>query len=220
MAARGHHADVGGITPGSMPARSAHIDEEGVLIDGVLLVRAGQFLEPEMRALLGSGRYPARNIDQNIADLGPRSRPAKRAPMSLIQAAAHFGLEVVRPTWVTCRTMARNACGAHSALAGRKFEYAFDDGALVRVAIRIDHDASRGHDRFFRHQSAAGEQLQCATSGRQGRGAVRVSHAGARRHSDQRRLHAAPANDSCPKGLWSIRAIPPRWWPATWRPRR
>ena len=69
VGSRGHHADVGGITPGSMPPGSRTVEEEGVLIDNVALVERGRFLEEEVRALLGSGDWPARNIDQNIADL-------------------------------------------------------------------------------------------------------------------------------------------------------
>ncbi len=69
VASRGHHADIGGITPGSMPPDSTHVDEEGVLLDNVQLVAAGRFLEAEMRAILSAGRYPARNVEQNLADL-------------------------------------------------------------------------------------------------------------------------------------------------------
>src|SRR5204862_5976407 len=69
VASRGHHADIGGITPGSMPPDSKHVDEEGVLLDNVQLVGQGRFLEAEMAAILASGRYPARNVEQNLADL-------------------------------------------------------------------------------------------------------------------------------------------------------
>src|SRR5690606_11930397 len=69
VASRGHHADVGGITPGSMPPESTTVEEEGVLIDNFKLVDRGRFREAEMRALLTSGPWPARNPDQNIADL-------------------------------------------------------------------------------------------------------------------------------------------------------
>src|SRR5690606_27058033 len=69
LASRAHHADIGGITPGSMPAASLHIDEEGVLIDNVWLVRDGRFLEADVRMLFGNARYPARNVEQNLADL-------------------------------------------------------------------------------------------------------------------------------------------------------
>ena len=66
VASRGHHADVGGITPGSMPPDSTHIDEEGVLIDNVVLVEQGRFLEQEITDLLCGGTHPVRNVSQNI----------------------------------------------------------------------------------------------------------------------------------------------------------
>src|ERR1044072_8343967 len=68
VAARGHHADIGGITPGSMPSDSSHIDEEGVLLDNVQLVAKGVFLEAELRAPVSGGTYPGRTIEQNLAD--------------------------------------------------------------------------------------------------------------------------------------------------------
>ncbi len=140
VAARGHHADIGGKTPGSMPARSVHIDEEGVLIDGFLLVRSGTFLEAELRALLGSSRYPARNPDQNIADLRAQVAACQRGATELLQAVSHFGLAVVRAYMGHVldqgEKFVRQALGA---LRDGEFEYAFDDGARIRVAIRIDH---------------------------------------------------------------------------------
>jgi 5-oxoprolinase (ATP-hydrolysing) len=140
VAARGHHADVGGITPGSMPAHSVHIDEEGVLIDGVLLVRDGRFLETEMRELLGGGPYPARNIEQNLADLRAQVAACQRGAHELARAAEHFGLEVVGAYMGHVldqgEEFVRRALGA---LRDGSFEYAFDDGAMIRVSIRIDH---------------------------------------------------------------------------------
>jgi 5-oxoprolinase (ATP-hydrolysing) len=141
VAARGHHADIGGITPGSMPARSVHIDEEGVLIDNFLLVRDGNFLESEMRALLCSGHYPARNIDQNIADLRAQVAACQKGATELAKTVAHFGLEVVKAYMGHVQDHAeecvRRAIGV---LRDGEFEYGFDDGALIRVAIRIDHE--------------------------------------------------------------------------------
>src|SRR2546426_1666090 len=69
VGSRGHHADIGGITPGSMPPGSKVVEEEGVLIDNFLLVEEGRFREKGTAALLRSGRYPVRNVEQNIADL-------------------------------------------------------------------------------------------------------------------------------------------------------
>ena len=77
VGSRGHHADIGGTTPGSMPPDSHSIDEEGVLIDNELLVAQGRFREAEIRDLLTSGRYPVRNVEQNSptsARKSPRTR--------------------------------------------------------------------------------------------------------------------------------------------------
>ncbi|KNB23952.1 hypothetical protein ACH55_23675, partial [Salmonella enterica subsp. enterica serovar Typhimurium] len=69
VGSRGHHADIGGITPGSMPPDSTHVEQEGVLIDNWQLVAAGELRDRQTRELLAGARYPARNIDQNMADL-------------------------------------------------------------------------------------------------------------------------------------------------------
>ncbi len=139
VAARGHHADVGGITPGSMPARSTHIDEEGVLLDSVPLVRDGLFLEQELRTLLGGGPCPARNIDQNIADLRAQVASCQMGANELGRAVAQFGLDVVTAYMGHVQAQAeefvRRAIGA---LKDGDFEYPFDGGARIKVAIRID----------------------------------------------------------------------------------
>ena len=96
VASRGHHADIGGITPGSMPPDSTHVDEEGVLLDNVQLVAEGRFLEAEMRAILASGRYPSRNVDQNLADLRAQVAACAKGAHELAKMVAHFGLPVVR----------------------------------------------------------------------------------------------------------------------------
>ena len=69
LASRGHHADVGGISPGSVPPSSRTIEEEGVLSEGMKIVKQGHFCEEKLKAWLNSGKYPARNPDQNMADL-------------------------------------------------------------------------------------------------------------------------------------------------------
>ena len=96
VAARGHHADIGGITPGSMPSDSSHIDEEGVLLDNVQLVAKGVFLEPELRALLADGKYPARNVEQNLADLRAQVAACQKGAAELAAMVEHFGLQVVQ----------------------------------------------------------------------------------------------------------------------------
>ncbi|MGI4881361.1 MAG: hydantoinase/oxoprolinase family protein, partial [Janthinobacterium lividum] len=91
VAARGHHADIGGISPGSMPANSVSVEEEGVLVDDVLLVDAGVFREDAVRALLGSGPYPARNPDQNIGDLKAQVAACARGAGELRTLCAEVG---------------------------------------------------------------------------------------------------------------------------------
>src|SRR6185437_15719432 len=91
-----HHPDIGGITPGSMPPDSRHVDEEGVLLDNIQLVDRGRFLEAEMRAILTSGRYPVRNVEQNLADLRAQVAACTKGVEELERMVAHFGLAVVR----------------------------------------------------------------------------------------------------------------------------
>ena len=94
-AARGHHADIGGITPGSMPPDSTSIDEEGVLIDDLQLVDEGRFLAEELDALLASGPYPARNPRQNVADLQAQIAACARGSGELLGMIGEFGLDTV-----------------------------------------------------------------------------------------------------------------------------
>ena len=139
VAARGHHADVGGITPGSMPPDSRSVAEEGVLLDDVLVVDEGRFREAALRALFASGPHPARNIDQNIADLTAQLAACARGAACLRQAARDYGAEVVS---AYMEHVQANADAAVRRLIARlddgDFAYAMDDGAVVRVAIRID----------------------------------------------------------------------------------
>ena len=139
VAARGHHADIGGITPGSMPSHSAHIDEEGVLLDNVQLVANGVFLEAEMRALLSGGKYPARNVEQNLADLRAQVAACHKGGMELAAMVGHFGLPVVHAYMQHVQDNAEEAVRrVIDALTDGDFEYPMDNGARVRVSIRID----------------------------------------------------------------------------------
>lgn len=139
VGSRGHHADIGGITPGSMPANSTVVEEEGVLINNFQLVRAGKFLEEEAIALLSSGRYPARNIAQNLADLRAQIAANQKGVDELHQIVAHFGLEVVHAYMGHVQDNAEEAI--RRVIAGLKdsrFTYRLDNGAVIEVAIRID----------------------------------------------------------------------------------
>jgi 5-oxoprolinase (ATP-hydrolysing) len=142
VAARGHHADVGGIAPGSMPPDSRTIDDEGVLIDNVLMVDEGHFREAEMRTLLGSGPHPARNIDRNISDLRAQLAACVRGAEGLIDSVRDYGAAVID---AYMHHVLANAEESVRRLLGRlddgAFDYAMDNGAHVRVAIRIDKEA-------------------------------------------------------------------------------
>ncbi len=142
VASRGHHADIGGITPGSMPPDSTTIEEEGVLIDDFQLVERGRFREAELRALLASGKYPARNPDQNIADLQAQIAANEKGVQELRRMVAHFGLDVVnaymRHVQDNAEEQVRRVLGV---LKPGSFAYELDDGAVIRVRIDIDHQA-------------------------------------------------------------------------------
>jgi 5-oxoprolinase (ATP-hydrolysing) len=141
VASRGHHADIGGITPGSMPPDSKHVDEEGVLLDNVQLVGQGRFLETEMRAILGSGRYPSRNVDQNLADLRAQVAACARGIDELTKMVGHFGLDVVRAYMKHVQDNAEEAVRrVLGALKDGHFEYEMDSGARIVVTIRVDRE--------------------------------------------------------------------------------
>src|SRR5699024_9442688 len=96
VASRGHHAEIGGITPGSMPAFSRHLDEEGVVIDNWLLVDDGHFRQDETRDLLLSGAHPSRDPESNLADLRAQIAANERGVGELRSMADTFGLDVVQ----------------------------------------------------------------------------------------------------------------------------
>ena len=143
VGSRGHHADIGGITPGSMPPDSKTVDEEGVLIDNFLLVEQGRMREMETIALLGSGRYPARNVQQNIADLRAQVAANEKGVQALREMVEHFGLDVVhaymRHVQDNAEASVRRVLGV---LKDGSFEYPLDNGAVVRVSITIAPDRS------------------------------------------------------------------------------
>src|SRR5690606_36326351 len=96
VASRGHHAEIGGLTPGSMPAHSRDVHEEGVLFDNWLLVSDGRFREDETRELLTSARYPSRNPETNLADLRAQIAANEKGVEEVRKMIDHFGLDVVQ----------------------------------------------------------------------------------------------------------------------------
>ena len=142
VAARGHQGDIGGVTPGSMPPASRTVEEEGVLIENVLLVEGGRFLEAEVRALLASGRWPARSPDQNIGDLKAQVAACARGAESLTGLVAEFGQDVVEAYMAHVQDNAEEAVRRVLAtLPDGAFAYELDDGCVVKVAITIDRVA-------------------------------------------------------------------------------
>ena len=139
VAARGHHADVGGTTPGSMPPSSRTVEEEGVLIDDFLLIDAGRLRDAETRALFASGRYPSRNVDQNMADLKAQVASCARGADELGRMVGEFGREVVAAYMAHIQDNAEEAVRrAIAALKPGDFELEMDDGAVIRVRIDVD----------------------------------------------------------------------------------
>lgn len=142
VAARGHHADIGGSTPGSMPANSTHIEEEGVLLDNVQLVANGVFLEGDMRNLLMAGKYPARNPEQNLADLRAQVAACQKGAAELEAMVTHFSLPVVQAYMQHVQNNAEEAVRrVIDALHDGEFTYAMDNGARVKVSIHIDSES-------------------------------------------------------------------------------
>ena len=142
VASRGHHADVGGITPGSMPPASQTVEEEGVLIDDFLLIDAGRLRDAETRSLFASGRYPSRNVDQNMADLKAQVASCARGGDELIRMVAEFGRPVVAAYMGHVQSNAEEAVRrAIAALNPGSFALEMDDGAVIRVRIDVDPEA-------------------------------------------------------------------------------
>ncbi|MDG9793546.1 hydantoinase B/oxoprolinase family protein [Brucella anthropi] len=140
VASRGHHADVGGIAPGSMTPRATRIEEEGVVLDNLKLVEDGRFLEAEIRAKLMGEPYPCRNAEQNIADLKAQIAANERGAKELLSMVAQFGLAVVLAYMEHVRNYAeecvRRVIGR---LKDGAAEVCFDQGCRIAVKITVDH---------------------------------------------------------------------------------
>ncbi|OYU15747.1 MAG: 5-oxoprolinase [Alphaproteobacteria bacterium PA4] len=142
VAARGHQADIGGTTPGSMPPDSRSVAEEGVLIDNVLLVDEGRLCRDAVLALLRSGPWPARDPERCLGDLQAQAAACARGAAELRMLAATFGGDVVAAYMGHVQDNAEAAVrAAIRQLHDGEFAYAMDNGAVVRVAVRIDRAA-------------------------------------------------------------------------------
>jgi len=139
LASRGHHADIGGITPGSMPAQSTHIDQEGVLFDYMHLVKSGNFLEDDILAHLTESPFPARNPNQNIADLKAQVAANKTGINEMRRLIHEYGESTVTAYMQHVQNNAEECVrNVISTLEDGAFVYAVDDIAEIHVALRVD----------------------------------------------------------------------------------
>jgi 5-oxoprolinase (ATP-hydrolysing) len=139
VGSRGHHADIGGVTPGSMPPFSTRIDEEGVQIDNVKLVDQGVLREKEMLALLASGTYPSRNPQQNMADLKAQIAANEKGVQELHKMVEQFGLDVVQAYMRHVQDNAEESVRrVITKLKDGAFTLPLDNGAQISVAIRVN----------------------------------------------------------------------------------
>ncbi len=142
VAARGHHADIGGISPGSMPAFSHDIAQEGALFDGLRMIHAGRFDEAGMRRVLAAGLHPARNPDQNIADLKAQAAACRKGSEELRRAVETHGVDAVSAYMRHVQDNAEeDVRRAIEKLDDGEFTLAMDGGAEIHVGITIDRKA-------------------------------------------------------------------------------
>jgi 5-oxoprolinase (ATP-hydrolysing) len=142
VASRGHHAEIGGVSPGSMPSASTRVEEEGVLIDNWLLVSGARLREAETTELLTSAEYPSRDPATNLADLRAQIAANERGLAELRKMVEHFGLDVVHAYMAHVQeNAAESVRRVITALHDGEFRYELDNGAQVAVAVRVDREA-------------------------------------------------------------------------------
>ncbi len=139
VASRGHQADIGGITPGSMPPHSTHITEEGILFDNFLLVEKGRFREIELIDILNNSPYPARNIEQNIADFKAQIAANEKGIQELHQMVQQYGLDQIQLYMKFVQDNAEESVKKEiEVLQNGEFNYLMDNGAQIHVKVIID----------------------------------------------------------------------------------
>lgn len=141
VGSRGHHADIGGITPGSMPPDSKLVTEEGVLFTNWKLVEGGRIREKETLDQLASGPHPARNPSMNMADLRAQIAANEKGVQELKKVVEHFGQEVVEAYTQHVQDNAEEAVRrVITALSDGEFKLETDNGAVIKVAVKVDRD--------------------------------------------------------------------------------
>ena len=142
LGSRGHHADIGGRTPGSAPPDSTRLEEEGVIIDNVQLVKSGRLLEAEARAVLASGRYPCRNPDQNMADLKAQVAANETGKRELLRVCESYGVRVVTAYMGHVQANAEECVRrVIDRLSEGEMTYRMDEGQVIRVKVTVDRKA-------------------------------------------------------------------------------
>ena len=220
VASRGHHAEVGGITPGSMPAFSTRVEEEGVLIDNWLLVRGGVLREAQTLDLLRSAPYPSRNPEVNLADLRAQIAANEKGVQELRRMVGHFGLDVVRAYMGHVQDNAEEAVRrVITTLSDGEYAYELDNGAVIQVAVRVDR-AARAAEVDFTGTSA---QLPGNFNAPSSVAMAAVLYVFRTLVADDIPLNSGclkPVRVIIPPGACWRRSTPRRWRPGTWRPRR
>lgn len=144
VASRGHHADIGGKTPGSAPADSSSIEEEGVVIDNFKLVENDHFRETEIRELLSSGQWPARNPDMNVADFKAQLAACEKGARELVKMTDHYGVATVHAYMSHVQDNAEESVRrVLGVLDDGEYTYQMDDGSNISVSIKVDRENRR-----------------------------------------------------------------------------
>ena len=221
-ASRGHHADIGGIAPGSMSPLATSILEEGVYIDNFLLVSQGRFRERELYDLLASGPYPARNPLQNVNDLKAQIAANEKGARELRRMVEMFSLSDGRGLYGSRAGQRRRKRAARDRQARRRRgDERLRPGRGHQGQDQRRQGQARSDSRFHRHVAAAAVELQRARAGHARRRALRVPGDGRRRHPDKRGVSQADPRHPAGRLDAFARAIRPRWWRAMSRsPRR
>ncbi|MBV8812875.1 MAG: hydantoinase B/oxoprolinase family protein [Verrucomicrobia bacterium] len=165
VASRGHHADIGGVSPGSMPPQSRTIEEEGVLITDFLLVEHGRFRETELVQLLTRGPYPARNVKQNLGDLHAQIAANEKGIRELTELIDQFGLQVVQAYMQHVRSnAAEQVRRVIDRLKSGRFVQQMDSGAKIHVQIEVDPHQRRARIDFSGTSSQTTDNFNAPSS--------------------------------------------------------
>ncbi|MEQ1660596.1 MAG: hydantoinase B/oxoprolinase family protein, partial [Hylemonella sp.] len=165
VGSRGHHADIGGTTPGSMPPFSTRIEEEGVQIQNFKLVDRGVLREAEILVLLASGEYPSRNPQQNLADLKAQIAANEKGVQELRKMVGQFGLDVVQAYMRHVQGNAEESVRrVITRLKDGRFTLPLDNGAQISVAIRVDAKARSAEIDFTGTSAQQGNNFNAPTA--------------------------------------------------------